>query len=528
MKIHSSLFACAVLAGAAAAQVPTLSHGAPKVGGPLTIELEGAPPAAWVRLYFSPEEASLGTPYGTLELQRSKLVLLASRAADAGGHFEHTQSLPLDSDLAETWGHYQALVQDASAPGGWVLSEAVHLRYLGTRLYETCVGEEWDSTVYPAELHVLSLVHERPVGVIPLAEGALPYTDVFDLHERGEPLFSADLSLGAVVPAPDRLVVFDNFQLRTTAVVALQGASLDLLPGLDGRSVVILEAGSGRILWVNLETAAVTDSLALPWPVSTLWTSPNGGREAWIGESAAGQPRPGLRRVDLEARAVLDTVLVGSPDGCQLRELRSTPDALFAVTRYWEGTYIDTSSLSFVDLSSPAPIVQVLEFGHDFVARMQPMNDLGMLAVALASTLGPSSHALNLSRISAPLELQAIPPPPSYYSGNDIEYQAFDSDGEVLWALHPCCDWDGGSGSLLRLSFHPLQWQEYGDYDDGGPSAMEFLHDGFVHVVGLALDGLPYAGNVEPGIDLFDVTTTNFHKLPGGWRPIALQEIQVP
>lgn len=523
MKICSSLLACVMLAGAVAAQAPTLTHGAPKLGGPLTIELEGAPPAAWVRLFFSPEEGSLGTRYGTLELDRSELVQLAFGSAGPDGRFEYVQDLPLDAGMAETWGHYQALVQDASASGGWILSQAVHLRYLGTRLYETCVGAEWDSMLVPAEMHVLSLVHERPVGVVPLADGTLPFMDTYDRHDQGEPVLSADLSRGALVPAPDRMVVFDNFRLLPTAIIPLQGASLDLIPGLDGKSVVALEADAGRITWVDLETATVTDSLPLPWPVSSFWTSPDGGREVWIGESTPGEVRPGLRRVNLEARAVLDAVVVGSPDGCQLRGLQSAPDALFAVTRYWEGVDVDISSLSFVDLSESTLTVEVIEFSDEFVARMQPLNELGMLAVTLAWSWGPSSHDLNLSRLSAPLYLSYIPPP-----DYDVEYRAFDSDGDGLWALHPCCDWDGGSGSLLHLSFEPMQWQEFGNYSSGGPDAMALVHDGFVHAVGLALDGVPYGENYPPRIELFDVNATTFRRLPGGWRPIALWELEVP
>jgi hypothetical protein len=228
--------------------------------------------------------------------------------------------------------------------------------------------------------------------------------------------------------------------------------------------------------------------------------------------------------VDLEARAVLDAVVVGSPDGCHLRGLQSAPDAVFAVTRFWGDPPIDISSLSFVDLSRTAPTVEVIEFGHDFVARMQPVEELEMLAVTLAWTQGPSSHDLNLSRLSAPLELSYIPPP-----DYDVEYSDFDSDGDGLWALHPCCDWDGGTGNLVHLSFDPMRWQEYGSYGSGGPDAMTLVHDGFVHAVGLALDGVPYGGGeYGPRIDLFDVSASTFRGLPGGWRPIALTALEAP
>jgi hypothetical protein len=274
----------------------------------------------------------------------------------------------------------------------------------------------------------------------------------------------------------------------------------------------------------------VSDSLTLPWPTSAHWTSPDGGHQAWVGESPAGQARPGLRRVDLVARAVLEGVVVGSPDDCTLRDVRSAPGQLFAAAHFHDpfNPWSDICSVSAVDLSVAPPSVQTIELGAVGAQALQPLPALGLLALATAWTGGPSSYALQLASLAAPLALRTVPPPPSHWLGNDIEYRAFETDGAQLWALHPCCDWDGGGGSLMRLSFTPLGWEEIGSYGWGSPHAMELAHDGLVHVVGAALDGVPCVGCPEPGIDLLDVPTLTFRRLPGGWSPIALRALTVP
>jgi hypothetical protein len=518
---------------AASAQVPSLSHTAPQLGNPLSIELAGAAPGASVRLFFSSTEASTVTPYGTLELERSGLTLIASGPADPQGHFVHQQNVPPDPALAETWGHYQALVQDASAANGWVLSQAAHLRYLGTRLYETSLGTQFEGQVHPAELRVVSLPQAQTLGGIPLADRPLPWFLPGLKGDDGEPVFSADLALGAVVPFGDRLIVFDNFSLSTRAVIPLRGASLTAVEGLDGRSAVVLEAGAARIVWVDLATATVTESLNLPWPVSELWTVLPGAREAWISEEAPGQSRPALRRVDLEQRVVLESVAVGWPPGCDLKRIDSGPNVVLAASLFsevystkkdpfqlWTGT-----SLSAVDRSSTSPSVTFAWLGDVSPPAMQVIGDF--VALATHWWWGPGSEALQISPLDDPLALRALPPPPSYYTGSDIEYRAFEWDGDGFWALHPCCDWDGGWGAILRFSFQTQQWAEFGTFNQG-TYALALARDEFTHQVAVAVDGIPCSGCPTPSIELLEVSSSSFVSIAGGWRPIALRALTVP
>jgi hypothetical protein len=515
----------AVLALPAAAQVPTLLHSAPKLGSLLELEVRGATPGASVRLFHSRGAGSSTTPFGRLELDRGALALLASGQASASGEVVFQQQIPLDPALAEVEGHYQALVEAPLAPAGWVLSEAVHLRYIGTRLYATGLGYIWTGLTLPAELRVLSALDGRRLGSIPLAAGAL--MPQMPGEDRGEPVLSADLSRGAVVPSPDRLVVFDNFELEALAALRLNGASLRLLSGPDGSSALVLEVGPpARILWVDLSSAAVADSLALPWPVSPLWCCTGAGNEAWVGEYVGDPSRAGLRRVDLETRKVLEGVLVGTSRDEGIMEVCSEGEYLFATLRHFGmPPYNAGSALSVVDLSTTPASVASIQFTYTNCALPTPMTESGRFAITTSWMGGPSSHSIWSSSLRSPLDLNKLPPAPG---SGEVEFADLEPDGEGFWALHPCCDYDGGPGALLHFSFASQTWTAHQAYGVGGPHALALARDGLVYQLYAALDGLPFGPFLRPSIEVLEVASGTITALDGVWGPQALWVLSVP
>ena len=516
MRVHPSgpvlaALAVALLAQAAAAQVPSLSHSAPKLGNRLAITLEGATPGALVRLYSSPGETSSATPFGTLELERTGLTLIASGNADPGGEFSYQELVPLDPALAEVWNHYQALVQEPAAPKGWTLSQAVHLRYVGTRVYETCAGLTWGNRHVPPEMRVLSAIDDSTLAVIEGLAG-------------GTPVFTDDLALGALVLGGDRLVVFDNFRLERRASVWLGPSDGHLVPGLDGRSVVVFQPAAARLLWVDLESATVTDTLTLPLWVTPGWTSSEPGHEAWIGELDPGQRRPSLRHVDLEARVVLERVPVGDPLDDVVTASAWAPGLVFATSSYPVWPYGHVTSLSTLDLTASPPSVHVVQPG--LVLGLTPLVEADRLVLRSAFSLGPGEH-LRISTLSPTPAFRSLEIPASW--SGDLNVRALAPDGNGFWLLDDCYGYDGGPGLLLHYSFERELWSLHGVWSFGGPNAMELARDGLVDKVYVALTGeADKPIQVLPEIHVLDRASSTWSQVSGGWTPTSLTTLSVP
>jgi hypothetical protein len=512
-------FAASALARSAEAQAPSLSHSAPKLGRELTLGLDGAPPGASVRLYSSPGEVHSQTPYGLLELERGGLTLTASGLADPSGHFAHSELVPLDPALAETWRHYQALVQDPLAASGWVLSEAVHLRLVGPRLYETCSGLQWGDRRIPAELRVLSGMDLTTLAVIPLADEPLS-------SSSGQPVFTEDLARGAVVAGGDRLLIFDNFHFVPIAELPVNQANPELIPGTDGRSVVVLETDPARILWVDLAGVTVSDSLPLPNPVEHCWTASADGREAWLGESPAGERRLGLRRVDLAAHQVLEGVLIGIEWEGGISDLSSAPGLVFATSSHYQGYQAYILSLSTLDLSTSPPEVNVLQFPDWRAHLVQPVPEAAALVLTRLWAYGPGSERFDVSALTASPAFRALPSPP--ISAGRMNICSILPDGQSFWALDGW-GYDDEWGNLLNWSFDAAQWRVLGLWGEGRPCAMELARDGLVQKAFVALDGTPdYYPNSLPSVEALDLTTQTWSRVRGGWGPASLRAITVP
>jgi hypothetical protein len=233
--------------------------------------------------------------------------------------------------------------------------------------------------------------------------------------------------------------------------------------------------------------------------------------------------------VDLAGRKVLESVAVGNDLSVYVREIVRTRDRLLVTTRGSGACEVPSGhTVNAIDLSVSPLRVAVSDLGCSSAGLAAALPQAGLLALATGSNFGPVSMSLGLASTARPLAYRWLPEPPSNVFGSDVEYTAVVEDQDGFWALHPCCDWDGGGGALLHFSLAHWTWRELGSFGHGGPHALAVARDGLVHEVYLAFDGVPCGGCPTPTIDVLDVATASFTSLPGGWSPLALKALTVP
>ena len=151
---------------------PVLDHSAPFLGHPLDLEVSGATPGFSAQLLQSPAAGELVLPYGVLELDPDQVSVVGNTVVGPDGTASFRLRIPRARAFAELECHYQVLIGDAAQPATAALSEAVHLRLLGSRAY---VG--YQGATSPGGLggvSIVSVVREEVVETIELGPISAP------------------------------------------------------------------------------------------------------------------------------------------------------------------------------------------------------------------------------------------------------------------------------------------------------------------------------------------------------------------
>jgi len=330
---------------------PTLEHSAPFLGHRLVLSMQGATPGAPAALMQSPEAGEVVLPYGVLELDPDQVTVIATDEVNTEGRARFFIPLPKDAASAELECHYQILVGDAARPTSAALSEAVHLRVLGPRVY---VGHG------PYGLSIVSATDESVVVNVDVdtpGGASVPGT-------RGGAVFNRNYSRGAVMTGRDELLIFDPFFGEVIRRVSFEHATRELIVDARQEHVLVLERRSvgggptlnGRVHIIDLEAGDVDAVVELPHAVLNQWVAHRDGN-AYIAENR-GDYTIFVRRFGIEGREVLDAFEVGQTRFGQISGMTITHDTLFTtVSSGFEGeiSRISLSSAPVAVDSTPVP-----------------------------------------------------------------------------------------------------------------------------------------------------------------------------
>ena len=496
-RVATFVAALPVLCGSADSQIPAhLSHTAPFLGHPLTIRVEGAAPSAAIDLLFSPSAGSFDGPYGHLELARGSVQTVATGVALPDGTWSVDLPVPLDPALAETERHYQALVDDPSAPAGRRLSDAIHIRLLGPRMY---AGHAGGFDVYNAvDKTVATHVNYAP--------------EVF-----AKPVFDASFSRGAVMSTSKELLFFDPFFGGVQGTIPFAtDCSSTLITDASHSTLYVLETGgdsAARIHAIEFSTGAETSYLDLPNPVGGSWCEGSPGVEMFVGEAElTGQSS--IRLIGMQPLADLGSGIVGDPTWpC------GAPPVLYAGGTVFSWVMVpDPQSPYYPDgLISRSRVVgsefstNTVGIGRSGLYAATPVPEAGLVLAALQSTMGPGAALVKIP-ISPSRSISGLP----WIDGTTFMEQPnfMEADGKTAWVVGHI-EASEGDFLLFRFDFETNTWTRYPnwwfmDY----PTARGVIHDALVHEFWVAAAADSYNG--------IRTRLTCVGEVPGNWQRVPL------
>ena len=507
---------------------PGLEHGPPWLGRDLELAVVHAPASAFIRLLASDAAAMQPTPYGLLELDRSRLYVAAVGTTDANGKLELALPIPLDPAWAERELHLQALVADSAAPGGWILSDAAHLRCVGARVYAGFAGYEGD--VYeppgPGGLAIVSAVTRRVVATVDY--GLPPPVGV--RSASAQPVFAWDLARGAVVSPMGELLLFDPFFGGLITSQPLPDASRRLAITGGGTVVVALEPGvdsnglplqPALVRAIDVRDGSAIGSLQLTRAVSGTWLWSVERDEAFLIEIETPTGPYFVRRVglhSLEDRGAVPLPISGrrawpsmAMDGAELY-LSS-----FDLNTCWPGPF--ESELTLVDYDAATPSAQVSPISTA-ASAITPVPELGVwFSFGSIACFGPGYDFE--ARRSGELSLLHSWWPPAGWS--EIAPREIEWDGAKLWMPYPM-DTDGAA-RLLWFTPATLTWSNLNLVPF--PLQVEIVHDSLVFTGAVLTHGYPAPG---PGTRVYfvDPTTSEVQHVTVGKRGESLLGVSLP
>jgi len=524
--LRRALYAVAMalaLAAQGPAQVPTLDHGPPFIGSTLDLVVDGAPPGAKVTYLHSPNAGSLSTPYGTLELERSSAARIGSLHVDANGHGVLQIALPLDPALVQTEAHYQALVEDPSAPANAVLTGSVSLRFLGPRVYVGTRGRSaGPNGPLTGALEMIDASSDTLVGRIDYS-GPVPAGE-----GRAEPVFSANYARGAVMASPSELVLFDPFFGATIGVLACDGASRTLLASPDGSRAHVLETsvgGGARIRSVDLAQGQVVAEVVLPVETTSLWCLDEVSNTAFVTElSMVGETR--VRTVDLDSGTFSGATIVGGAGSTIFRDLLVADGQLFAATRTTDvGTDFE-GRLSRTTLPLASSTIQTTAFYRQEVNQLAPVAALNLLLAFFMDPIIPHG-ALRKTRLSGSASWPGCGLPWVY-----LHVDGLAVDGTSVWVIDSAGNEPPGGGEpgqLYELKPRTNTWTTYPrSWPFEGPTSVVVLADGLVHKVYVTAPGQDSPINIAPELLSIDLSNSAEASVTIGWAPESLRVIPLP
>lgn len=501
------------IAGASAQSAPRMRQTtAPFVGTVLDVEVEGAVPNSPIELYFSPQAGSTPTPFGVLELRSDRLRRLAIGVTDAAGGWTFGLPIPLDPAYAEMGAHFQALVDDPSAPAGRIYSEAVHARFLGPRVY---AGYRGKVAPYRIGMHILSAVTDQAVTRVDYG-----HSDnwIANRHD-GKPVFDAVYSRGAVMSTDRELVIFDPYFGGILSRIPFTAPCSRVLQTDEaGRAAFVLELAQGatpaRVHAIDLETRTETGSLDLPNAVEAIWCGNKAGSEAFIAEHDL-DGRTAIRWVGLDPLVDRGSVRVGKAGENFVGPVADWQSwyrmpITFASGQVFVSTGATSSTYPYVSGSltrcRPTPSGIGTRVSNNYVDILTPALQADRLLASAASFFVAGLWEMPLSSLGHPVPVPA-PPQLSMLYVHELEV-----DQNVAWVLGNW-EWDHPE-NLYRVDLDTNVWSP--PLGAGfRPVDMEVLRDPWNHELWIT-QRLP--GFSPPGIRILD-------ELHGTERHIALNPV---
>lgn len=501
MKI---LFAICMLASVArAGGSPSLDHTGIALGADFEVRVAGAPSRAPVGLLFSPQAAEIELVQGTLELDPATMQLVGSTEANEAGEASFAFSLGAEESLAEILVHLQGFVVDGSAPGGGVLTDAIHRRVLGSRVY----GFDEASALDAVDMIVLSAVTDEVV-----------YVSAYDEPEsgsgQGEMLFDALQDRGAFTAGTYDLRLFDTNTGEFDSPEHRTARHLAADP--DGESFWALSYFEDVVLRISFESGDVIDSFeASPADggLGTLWAANDSATLAFA--AVNGVDRPQVVGIDLEAGAALESMFVGKLGDTSVTNVVSAGEWFFVVTTSPHG-----DTLTQIDTSIRPPFVLAHPVGIDDVEALQPLPTRGEVLLWRSEFEGLSSwdpFRMVVVPIGAATPLTPVDAPtPAFGSGQS----SFDSfvfpDDATGWFSRRCCQeppFGDEAGSLWSFDVATRTWSASPNNLFHGPFGVAVVDDAFGHRVflGRADSESPFD---TAQFEVFDAATLEKNEIP--------------
>ncbi len=501
----TALFALLASAfGTAAVAAPDLEYTAPYLGATLSVDVEGAVPGSTAALFFSPQQVEIVVPQGTLELNPAQLINLGSATVAGDGSTTFTLTLPTSTNLAEARIHLQAYV----ASGIGVLSEAIHARLLGDRVY---IGQRAaafgvsDQTLVYSDTRAEEVFSVEYVG----ASGAV-----------GAPVFSANRALGAFALESSGVRVFDNVEGGVVASAGSATTHERLFVHPDGAS--FFEKSLDQITRVAFETGAVLDVVAIPGPTSLAygWVVNSDATEAFV-ETRVGL-RPALRHLDLVSGTDLGLLTLGAADHSVLSQLEFEGGLVLAST--W-GPGAARATLTQLDVSAQPSTAILSDVGLARVDGFLAFPDLVTLYTwrnAQPPNVG-SGESFEMTRLvlgAASLPAAVAAPVPALGSSN-VQMSFVERVGPSnAWFARKCCLDPPSSdeqGSLWSFDALTEAWGSTPQFLNFGPLGLAAIQNGSTQRA--------YATRLVPGqvdtpvVDVFDEASQPL-------APVSLSNLQ--
>jgi hypothetical protein len=404
-----------------------------------------------------------------------------------------------------------------------VLTDAAHLRLVGSRAYVSCHGVVAQALgVVPGELSIVSLQRGATVASVPYGFFA---NATGPLYGEPEPVFDAALSRGAVMASPAELVIFDPFFGRVLARRSFENASRTLHASPDGSRFFVLDLHASGSVSADVHAIdfATGQTLAVvPLQPGSYWprwvVEPQSGM-AYVSSSWLVSPLF-VERFDLALLQDLGPVPVGDPTHTRISALASAPGIVCAASD--DGQPFGSGALTRIAQGGGALSVTVSPEGSN-TTLLEPVLTFGALALWSHAPFFPGGY-LRLGRLNSSTGTDSIFVP----NGGGVLDLAQSPLG--LWIVSANSGlWSGGytlahyDVATQVTTIAPTPWFSE------TPEQVEHASDFEGERVCVAVDGLiGQAVYIRPTLYVHAPATGATQMIPIGAGPESLRVVGVP
>jgi len=503
----------------------TLRHSAPFLGQSLELTLQGAPPGAWIDLFESAWRDDSATPFGTWELERTAMARVASGPADAQGRFTWAWNVPPATALAEAPRHYQALVRSPSAT---VVSQAAHLRLLGSRAYVLSAGTADPLAPIGASLTIATLGQPRVVARIDY-DSPLP-----TVAREAWPTFNANSSRGALLLSSTELSLFDPFFGAEHGRFTLTPSATRLFTSPNGETLYAFapdESGGGNsahLTRFDLGTSTRLADQALPAAsYRSSWIATGDSRFAYVLAVDNAAQQPFVERIDLVSGVPTGRLDIAAPGFTKCVDTAASESSVFVLMRSEPLIGAWQARLTRID-ELGAPSVTVLPWdGYARTIAVAPQVGVFASLVGLPNMPGVSLALARPEALAGPVQsvalplfdtaLRAVP----LRDGVWLHAWTGDASGHELYYR----SWTGALDYSIPLSTFPPQIVDIAAFDDvpGQPA----LRGRACALVREFSGGLP-GENARAKLHVFSQEWSSTYELTVGPGPGSLLCVPIP